>query len=580
MTPEKVPTHIVDYSSQEQNEEALRQEIGKAHVVCVVYSLNDEDALDKLKSYWLPLIKHCTEGPQSKPVILAGNKADLPYDMDAHSEKLSELLDECTEVETGIECSAKELLNVSELFYFAQKAVLHPTAPLFSPSSQQLKPDCEEALKRIFRISDINNDGFLDDIELNEFQIRCFNAPLQPQALQDIKNVVMKTLPNGVVDEGLTMEGFIFLHQLFIQRGRHETTWKVLRKFGYSNDLTLREDYLQPPFEVHPDCSVELSPSGLRFLKEIFKKYDKDGDGALSSSEQQDMHNVCPSYPWDEQLVGITVETNKKGWVTMNGFLAFWILQTSHDYLHTLEYLAMMGYSSLVNGNLITAIEEVQFHDKRKSVYRCKVFGSRRSGKTTIVRGLVGKHQVQTTPDEEEMEAVSIKSLPIAGRQMHLILHEASLVTDLQVLNEKIEQVEAICLLYDISAKESFRFAADLYSSIKNLTATHLPCLFVGTKVDSPPVAQNYHKQPKDFIEESKLLPAKYTSIKSLESYNSVYIQLLAIAMDPSKGVRSSSSFPEWLKYVGIGLAVCVCIGTISYLFTPSSKQLPTVSTS
>ena len=62
-------------------------------------------------------------------------------------------------------------------------------------------------MKRIFRISDINNDGFLDDIELNEFQIRCFNAPLQPQALQDIKNVVMKTLPNGVVDEGLTMEG-------------------------------------------------------------------------------------------------------------------------------------------------------------------------------------------------------------------------------------------------------------------------------------------------------------------------------------------------------------------------------------
>lgn len=116
----------------------------------------------------------------------------------------------------------------------------------------------------------------------------------------------------------------------------------------------------------------------------------KDGDGALSSSEQQvtdmlqltwghmslqDMHSVCPSYPWDEQLVSITVETNKKGWVTLNGFLAFWMwvvymwtcfhsnapihfsLQTSHDYLHTLEYLAMMGYSSLVNSVLTTAIE-------------------------------------------------------------------------------------------------------------------------------------------------------------------------------------------------------------------------------
>ena len=28
-------------------------------------------------------------------------------------------------------------------------------------------------------------------------------------------------------------------------------------------------------FEVQPDCSVELSPLGLRFLKDIFKKYDK-----------------------------------------------------------------------------------------------------------------------------------------------------------------------------------------------------------------------------------------------------------------------------------------------------------------
>ena len=35
------------------------------------------------------------------------------------------------EVETCVECSAKMPLNVSEVFYFAQKAVLHPTAPLY-----------------------------------------------------------------------------------------------------------------------------------------------------------------------------------------------------------------------------------------------------------------------------------------------------------------------------------------------------------------------------------------------------------------------------------------------------------------
>lgn len=35
------------------------------------------------------------------------------------------------EVETVVECSALLPLNVSEVFYFAQKAVLHPTAPLY-----------------------------------------------------------------------------------------------------------------------------------------------------------------------------------------------------------------------------------------------------------------------------------------------------------------------------------------------------------------------------------------------------------------------------------------------------------------
>ena len=40
--------------------------------------------------------------------------------------------------------------------------------------------------------------------------------------------------------------GFLFLHALFIQRGRHETVWTVLRKFGYDDNLQLRTDYLCP----------------------------------------------------------------------------------------------------------------------------------------------------------------------------------------------------------------------------------------------------------------------------------------------------------------------------------------------
>lgn len=40
--------------------------------------------------------------------------------------------------------------------------------------------------------------------------------------------------------------GFLFLHTLFIQRGRHETTWTVLRTFGYDDNLQLTKEYLSP----------------------------------------------------------------------------------------------------------------------------------------------------------------------------------------------------------------------------------------------------------------------------------------------------------------------------------------------
>lgn len=99
------------------------------------------------------------------------------------------------------------------MFYFAQKAVLHPTAPLYDPSTHSLKPAAVAALVRIFKLCDTNKDGWkggriwgrrrgddpislprvatglLDDEELNDFQTICFNQPLQPEELAGVKEV-------------------------------------------------------------------------------------------------------------------------------------------------------------------------------------------------------------------------------------------------------------------------------------------------------------------------------------------------------------------------------------------------------
>ena len=108
VTPEKVPTHIVDFSGmfflyynynkwffcivafklqitssyidfteREQNIEQLRDEINKSDVICIVYSVEDEDTLDRITGHWLPLIRSTLGAQHSTPIILVGNKVDL-----------------------------------------------------------------------------------------------------------------------------------------------------------------------------------------------------------------------------------------------------------------------------------------------------------------------------------------------------------------------------------------------------------------------------------------------------------------------------------------------------------------------
>lgn len=48
-------------------------------------------------------------------------------------------MEDFPEVESCVEVSAKTLHNISEMFYYAQKAVLHPAAPLYSMEDQDVR---------------------------------------------------------------------------------------------------------------------------------------------------------------------------------------------------------------------------------------------------------------------------------------------------------------------------------------------------------------------------------------------------------------------------------------------------------
>lgn len=48
VTPEHIPTQIVDYSAQTQSHEHLCAEIKRANVICLVHALDDENSFKQV----------------------------------------------------------------------------------------------------------------------------------------------------------------------------------------------------------------------------------------------------------------------------------------------------------------------------------------------------------------------------------------------------------------------------------------------------------------------------------------------------------------------------------------------------
>jgi len=587
VTGDNVTTYIVDSSARLENRGQLEAEIRKADVICIVYAVNIPETFERIPSFWLPYIRSLG---RNIPVVLVGNKIDLRGRDNLTNERLKTevmpIMDEFKEVETCVECSAKELLNVSEVFYFAQKAVLHPTAPLYDSREHVMKPACIEALKRIFKLCDTDKDGILNDEELNEFQRKCFNSPLQQQELEGVKNVVRENSTNGVNENGLTETGFLFLHKLFIQRGRLETTWTVLRKFGYGDDLSLREDFLYPQIDVFPDCTFELSSDGYKFFIETFQAFDKDKDGALNNDELNNLFSTSPGNPWKENFPESTL-TNSSNSITLQGFLAQWSMTTLLSYKTTLAYLAYLGY----NGDTTSALKIIRpkkavkkIGKTQKNVFSCYVFGSPGSGKTALLRGLVNKpFEKNHIPTKSRYCAVN--TVEVGGIEKYLVMQEFGNNNEIEVLKDRkqLDLADVIVFVYDSSDVNSFAYIAGLRTEY-NLD--EYPIIYVSTKNDSDLVQQRYEVQPDAYCRNLGLAVPICVSVKSNEMAD-LYSLIAGVAMNPHIAIvqksKDSSEFNtmKYLKYTAVAGGV-LAVAYLSYKLIirgQNSKSLETPST-
>ncbi|KAK7830017.1 hypothetical protein U0070_003472 [Myodes glareolus] len=442
------------------------------------------------------------------PLILVGNKSDLvEY---SSMETILPIMNQYTEIETCVECSAKNLKNISELFYYAQKAVLHPTGPLYCPEEKEMKPACIKALTRIFKISDQDNDGTLNDAELNFFQRICFNTPLAPQALEDVKNVVRKHLSDGVADSGLTLRGFLFLHTLFIQRGRHETTWTVLRRFGYDDDLDLTPEYLFPLLKIPPDCTTELNHHAYLFLQSTFDKHDLDRDCALSPDELKDLFKVFPYIPWGPD-VNNTVCTNERGWITYQGFLSQWTDKKI----------------------------DLQKKQTQRNVFRCNVIGVKGCGKSGVLQALLGRNLMRQKKIRDDHKSYyAINTVYVYGQEKYLLLHD---ISESEFLTEAEIICDVVCLVYDVTNPKSFEYCARIFK--QHFMDSRIPCLIVAAKSDLHEVKQEHSISPTDFCRKHKMPPPQAFTCNTADAPSKdIFVKLTTMAMYPEDHYRGSLS--------------------------------------
>ncbi|KAH9689206.1 mitochondrial Rho GTPase 1 [Citrus sinensis] len=504
--PDRVPITIIDTPSSVEDRGKLGEELRRADAVVLTYACDRPETLDELSTFWLPELRRLEV---KVPVIVVGCKLDLRDENQQVSleQVMMPIMQQFREIETCIECSAlKQIqvlesvcsgegmsLEVPEVFYYAQKAVLHPTGPLFDQESQALKPRCVRALKRIFILCDHDRDGALSDAELNDFQVKCFNSPLQPSEIVGVKRVVQEKLREGVNERGLTLAGFLFLHALFIEKGRLETTWTVLRKFGYNNDIKLADELIPySAFKRAPDQSVELTNEAIDFLKGIFELFDADDDNSLRPIEVEDLFSTAPECPWDEAPYKDAAEKTALGGLSLDGFLSEWALMTLLDPARSVENLIYIGYpgdpSSAIRVTRKRRIDRKKQQAER-NVFQCFVFGPKKAGKSALLNSFLGRpFSDNYTPTTDERYAVNVVDQP-GGTKKTVVLREIPEEAVAKLLSNKdsLAACDIAVFVHDSSDESSWKRATELLVEVASHgedTGFEVPCLIVAAKDD------------------------------------------------------------------------------------------------
>ncbi|KAI0155125.1 mitochondrial Rho GTPase [Xylariaceae sp. FL1272] len=566
-TPENVTTTIVDTSARPQDRTTLRKEIRKSNVILLVYA--DHYSYERVALFWMPYFRSLGV---NVPVVLCANKSDLTENPTPQvvEEEMLPVMSEFREIDSCIRASAREHQNVNETFFLCQKAVTHPIAPLFDYKEGNLKPACISALKRVFYLCDKDQDGYLNDQEIQEFQAKCFDKPLSPEDLENIKLSISKSVHGSDAEKGVTMKGFLQLNKMYAEKGRHETIWVILRKYHYTDSLSLEDSFIHPKFDVPEYASAELSPAGYRFFMDLFLLFDKDNDGGLNDRELEALFAPTPGPPqsWVEASFPSSTVRNEAGYITLQGWLAQWSMTTFLEPKTTLEYLAYLGFESPNPRDSLTSALKVTRPRKRRrrpgrverNVVLCYIVGAAGAGKSSLLDSFLSRPfdglYHPTIKPRRVVNSVELQG----GKQCYLILEELGELEPAILENQaKLDACDLLCYSYDSSDPDSFSHIVDLRKNYPHLD--DLPSVYIALKADRDKTTQRSELQPDQYTSSLMMGTPVHVSV-TWNSIAELFVALAEAATHPSTAFPKSEEPPpdRTSLYLALGATTCAAV--------------------
>ncbi|CAK7200761.1 ERMES complex Ca(2+)-binding regulatory GTPase gem1 [Sporothrix eucalyptigena] len=560
-------------------------------------------------------------------------------------EEMVPVMQEFREIDSCIRASAREHRNVNEVFFLCQKAVTHPIAPLFDYKEGNLKPACVAALRRIFYLCDKDQDGYLNDREMHAFQETAFNKALAPEDLASIKLTLAKaargtgpdgsrrdtgtgSLRNGgpargtsstaatgsrpvssngsssalgrnaaaaaasaaaadLVDHGIDLAGFLQLNRIYAEKGRHETIWVILRKFHYTDSLSLEDSFLHPRFDIPEYASAELSPAGYRFFMDLFLLFDKDNDGGLNDAELEALFAPTPGLPasWVEAGFPASTVRNEAGHITLQGWLAQWSMTTFLEPKTTLEYLAYLGFEAPgAKGPAAgpTAAFKITKPRKRRrrpgrvdrNVVLCYIVGAPGAGKSSLLDAFLGQpfdplHRPTIRP-RRVVNSVELEG----GKQCYLILEELGELEPAVLENQaRLDACDLLCFAYDSSDPDSFSHLVDLRNRNGHLL-DELPAVYAALKADRDKTTQRSEQQPDTYTSALRMSAPLHVSA-TWESISELFVSLAEAATTPSLAFPKSEEPAADRTSLYVALGAVACAAAAAFIIWRRSTSQP-----